>query len=169
MKFISSATAKVAVFALTAPASAATYTQAQVQMMVDSLEATKAARAVATVQVVPECADWNGSQARFYHGRKPAIKICAPEMDSPFDIQESVQHEAIHLAQWCRGSNSVYQISALKTEGRKAGFTADVDYAHEMASEHYDKSEYDSEFEAYYFMDSEGSEIAEIVNEAYQD
>ena len=73
-----------------------------------------------------------------------SIKICAPEMDSPFDIQESVQHEAIHLAQWCRGAQSVYNISSLKSEGRKNGFTADVDYAHKMASEHYDKSEYDS-------------------------
>ena len=135
-------------------------------MMVNSLEATKVAKKVATVEVVNDCSSWNGSQARFYYGRIPSIKICAPEMDSPFDIQESVQHEAIHLAQWCRGAQSVYNISSLKSEGRKNGFTADVDYAHEMASEHYDKSEYDSEFEAYYFMDASGSDIADMLNKA---
>ena len=134
-------------------------------MMVDSLEATKAARAYATVEVVNDCSTWNGSQARFYHGRRPAIKICAPEMDSPFDVQEAVQHEAIHLAQWCRGSSSIYQISALKTNGREAGFVADVDAVHKVVTKFYEPSEYDSEFEAYYFMDCSGTDIAEMVNE----
>lgn len=166
MKSNFTAAALIAATVFTAPVSAATYTQEQVEMMVNSLEATKAARSFATVEVVADCTDWNGNQARFYHGRQPAIKICAPEMDSPMDVQHSVQHEAVHLAQWCNGSQSFYMIKALKSEGRKNGFIADIDYAHEMASKYYPKSEYDSEFEAYYFMDSSGSDISKMVNDA---
>ena len=166
MNFKSSSAALLLSLVLPTGATAATYTQEQVQMMVNSLEATKAARSVATVEVVSDCTGWKGDQARFYHGRRPSIKICAPKMDSPFDLQEAVQHEAIHLAQWCNGSQSVYKISSLKDNGRKEGFVADLDWAHKMATKYYAKSEYDSEFEAYYFMDSSGSVIAEMVNDA---
>lgn len=152
-----------ALLASQTPASAATYTTEQVQMMVDSLEATKAARQYATVKVVAKCPDWDGDQGRFYYGRKPSIQICAPAMDSPFDVQETVQHEAIHLAQWCRGSDSIYVISALKKEDQK-DWGADLDYAHKRAKQ-YDSSRYDAEFEAYYFMNNNGSSIAEMVNE----
>ena len=165
MNYRSSAAALMAALAFTAPSNAAVYTHEQVQMMVDSLEATKAARTYATVVVVDDCSTWNGAQARFHHGRRPAIKICAPAMDSPFDVQESVQHEAVHLAQWCRGASSVYKISALKSNALKAGFVHDVNTVHEVVTEHYEPSEYDSEFEAYYFMDSSGDQIAKMVNE----
>lgn len=147
---------------LAVPASAATYSQAQVEMMVNSLEATEAAKKYATVKVLAECPDWNGDQGRFYYGRVPSIQICAPLMDSPFAVQETVQHEAIHLAQWCRGSDSVYVISALKQEDRK-NYGADLDFAHKMAKQ-YDSNRYDAEFEAYYLMNGDGSDVAEFVN-----
>ena len=133
-------------------------------MMVNSLEATKVAKKVATVEVVNDCSSWNGSQARFYYGRIPSIKICAPEMDSPFDIQESVQHEAIHLAQWCNGSQSFYNIDAMKREDRDK-HASSLDWAHEMASKYYKPHKYDSEFEAYYLMDNSPNYITEMIHE----
>ena len=163
MNYRSSAAALMAAITFASPSNAATYTQAQVEMMVNSLEATEAAKQYATVKVLAECPDWDGDQGRFYYGRKPSIQICAPMMDSPFDVQGTVQHEAVHLAQWCRGSDSIYVISAIKKEDRK-DWGADLDHAHKMAKQ-YDASRYDAEFEAYYFMDSSGSDIAEMVKE----
>ena len=56
-------------------------------MMVNSLEATEAAKQYATVKVLAECPDWNGDQAAFI---TPQTKhqICAPLMDSPFDVRK---------------------------------------------------------------------------------
>lgn len=144
-------------------ASAATYTKAQVDMMVDSLEVTQAARQYISVTVLPDCPGWGGDQARFIHGRRPKIEICAPKMDSPRDVQSTVHHEAIHLAQWCNGSDSFYDIDAMKKDDRKR-WAGDIEWAHKMASEYYSASQYEAEFEAYYLMDNQPDYITEMVH-----
>ena len=144
-------------------ASAATYTKAQVDMMVDSLEVTQAARQYISVTVLADCPGWGSDQARFFHGRRPKIEICAPKMDSPRDVQNTVHHEAIHLAQWCNGSDSFYDIDAMKKDDRKK-WPGDIQWAHETASKYYKPSQYEAEFEAYYLMGNDPDYITKMVH-----
>ena len=163
MNFKSSSLALFAATVFTTPASAATYTQQQVQMMVNSLDVTRTIESFdVPIEVLADCSS-KSTQGGFYMGRKPRIEVCADKMDDLVDVQQTVQHEAVHLAQWCRGSNSVYKVQSLKDKVK--GFEDEKQFAHKMASKYYPESEYDSEFEAYYFMHDRQSNIVEMLNE----
>lgn len=163
MNFKSSSAALLLALVLPTAASAATYTHEQVQMMVNSLEVTKTINSFdVPVNVLAECPDTD-NQGGFYHGRRPRIEVCADKMDDLVDVQQTVQHEAVHLAQWCNGSNSVFIVQSLKDDVK--GFQDEKQFAHNMASKYYPKSEYDSEFEAYYFMHDNQSNIIKMLNE----
>ena len=85
-------------------------------------------------------------------------------MDSPFDVQRTVQHEAINLAQWCHGSDPIYTIDNSKRNGRE-DLKGDLEWAHKMADNYYEPSEYDFEFEAYNFQDESGDRITDVIHE----
>ena len=163
MNFKSSSLALIAATVFAAPASAAVYTQEQVQMMVNSLEVTQTINTFdIPVDVLADCSD-KDTQGGFYKGRNPRIEVCSDKMDDLVDVQQTVQHEAVHLAQWCRGSDSVYKVQSLKDLGKKYG--DEQDFAHHMASKFYPESQYDSEFEAYYLMHDTQTNIVKLLNE----
>ena len=162
MKYRSSAAALMAAIAFAAPSNAAVYTHEQVQMMVESLDVTKTINSFdVPVEVLADCSK-KDTQGGFYNGRKPRIEVCADKMDDLVDIQQTVQHEAVHLAQWCRGTDSVFKVQSLKAH---KSFDDERSYAHAMASEYYPEDEYDSEFEAYYLMHDTQSNIVEMLSE----
>ena len=162
MKYSSSAAALMAAVAFAAPSNAAVYTHEQVQMMVESLDVTKTINSFdVPVEVLAECKETN-NQGGFYHGRKPRIVVCANLMDDLVDVQQTVQHEAVHLAQWCNGSKSVFIVQSLKDKVK--GYQDEKEFAHEMASKYYPEDAYDSEFEAYYLMHDAQSNIVEMLN-----
>lgn len=148
MNFKSSAAALVAATVLTAPAGASVktpvFTEEQVTQLVNMTQLSKHIRNVATLNVTT-CK----GIAFFIHGRVPEIKICANEIDDLGGLQRALNHEAIHLAQWCHGNDSIYSTKTINAYAKDKGYEHDTAYAHAMASQ-YPKDEYDGEFEAYF-------------------
>lgn len=129
--------------------------------MIDMLEVSDVIRSYGvSINVVDNCKEeW--AEGSFIHGRKPTIEICSNNMSELTQLQHALQHEAVHMAQWCHGSDSVYVVSSIKKNSK---FKDDIAWADKMAR-YYEKSDYDSEFEAYYYMDLPQKEMVEMLHE----
>lgn len=94
------------------------------------------------------------------------IIVCANNIDSLKLAEETLSHEAIHMAQDCHDSKegSIYYHSEQRADAIKDGF--DVSYADEMTEQYkHDKVQHDSEWEAYYFEDSPKT-VEKIIHDA---
>ena len=105
-----------------------------------------------------------GYGAYFTPGRYPSITMCADTVDDLRELQVFMNHEAIHMAQWCYGTDSIYVIDKVKESAKKRGYEGQVMLAHKMASK-YPAEQYDSEFEAYYYQHSPESSIIGVLDD----
>lgn len=165
MKFRSSAAAMLAAVLLCPTAKAeehAPFTKPQLSYFVDAMPIAKEIRKVAPIHIKDcETDEWAGWMT---HGRTPSITVCANAMSDLGELQDTLNHEGIHLAQWCRGSDSIYAPKVYKAFAKDKGYPELHSYAHKHASD-YETSEYDSEFEAYWFTQGRGSTVIEYIQE----
>lgn len=101
----------------------------------------------------------------FTSGNKPKIEICANKIEDLGVLQRAMNHEAIHMAQWCWGQAFMHSPEELKANARSQGFAHDADFAHKMAST-YESKNYGREFEAYFYQEDKEKIIIQIVHRA---
>ena len=135
---------------MVAPAQAG-FTHSQVEQFVEAMPLTAKLRDFgARVKVVASCEN-KSYKAYFTFGRFPSVTICADDIHDLGDLQKAMNHESVHMAQWCHGNDSIWPVEAHKKYAKEKGFLQDADFAHKRASQ-YEPEEYDSEFEAYFYQ-----------------
>ena len=97
----------------------------------------------------------------FFHNKENWIHICTDVADTNAQQWETLRHEAVHAAQFCKNPNMASTLTTpeyLKKNSRESDA--------EFIMRAYDKSDWALELEAFTLMRLSNNQIADVVNYA---
>ena len=104
------------------------------------------------------------------YGPNPYLIICPKSAQSLALIERALHHEAVHMAQWCWGTASLYSSQNLRANAIKKGLTyKHADLALKRLGHQPGSDLYESEWEAYYFEDAPPESIVSLLNDNCKD
>ncbi len=103
-------------------------------------------------------------------GPTPYVIICPKSAQGLTLVEQALHHEAVHMAQWCWGSASLYNSKDLRANAIKKGLTyKHADSALERLGYEPGSDIYEAEWEAYYFEDASPKTIVGLLDENCRD
>ena len=104
------------------------------------------------------------------YGPNPYLILCPKSAQSLALVERALHHEAVHMAQWCWGTASLYSSQDLRANAIKKGLTyKHADLALKRLGHQPGSDLYESEWEAYYFEDAPPKSIVSLLEENCKD